>query len=64
MTAKNDITGDALVSKTPTDAYRDGWDAIFGKKKTPLEQLDDYKEKLREETTGVTSLMRGTSDES
>ena len=32
MTAKNDITGDPLVSKSPTESYRDGWDRIFGKK--------------------------------
>ena len=32
MTAINDITGDLLKSKKPTDSYRDGWDRIFGKK--------------------------------
>lgn len=32
MATKNDITGDPLVSKSPTEAYRDGWDLIFGKK--------------------------------
>lgn len=32
MTAKNDITGDALVSKISAGAYRDNWDTIFGKK--------------------------------
>lgn len=31
MTAKNDITGDKLVSKTNTDKYRDGFAAIFNK---------------------------------
>jgi hypothetical protein len=29
----NDITGDALISKTNTDAYRDNYDAIFRKPK-------------------------------
>lgn len=29
MTARNDITGDAIATKQPTDAYRDGWDRIF-----------------------------------
>jgi len=33
MTAHNDITGDALKTKGATDAYRDGWDRIFGKPK-------------------------------
>ena len=29
----NDITGDALTTKVATEAYRDGWDRIFGEKK-------------------------------
>lgn len=32
MTAKNDITGDSIKSKNNSDAYRDNWDRIFGKK--------------------------------
>ena len=32
MTARNDITGDALRSKGATNSYRDGWDRIFGKR--------------------------------
>jgi hypothetical protein len=31
-TAKNDITGDIIATKKPSDAYRDGWDRIFGNK--------------------------------
>lgn len=31
-TAKNDITGDSIATKETTDAYRDGYDRIFGKK--------------------------------
>ena len=38
----NSITGDGLVTKAATDAYRDGWDRIFKKK----EELDDLSEKL------------------
>ena len=26
----NDITGDKIATKAPTEAYRDGWEAIFG----------------------------------
>ena len=37
MTSKNDITGDSLVSKKPTEAYRNGWDQIFGKKNRDFE---------------------------
>jgi hypothetical protein len=32
MTAKNDITGDAIVNKPSSNQYRDGWDRIFGAK--------------------------------
>ncbi len=38
MTARNDITGDALRTKGSTDAYRSGWDRIFGKKEEPKEE--------------------------
>ena len=31
-TSKNDVTGDKLITKKTTDAYRDGYDAIFKKK--------------------------------
>lgn len=31
-TAKNDVTGDAIQTKTVTDKYRDGWDRIWGNK--------------------------------
>ncbi len=39
-TARNDITGDAITTKTSTDAFRDGWTRIYGDKKskeTPAE---------------------------
>jgi hypothetical protein len=32
MPSTNEITGDALVSKSASDAYRSNWDLIFGKK--------------------------------
>lgn len=38
MAGRNDITGDALISKTATESYRDGWDRIFGKKK-PVQEV-------------------------
>lgn len=37
MTAKNDITGDSLVSRA-SEAYRNNYDAIFGKKDKTNEQ--------------------------
>ena len=36
-TAKNDITGDTIATKGTTDAYRDGYDRIFGKKAEPCD---------------------------
>lgn len=33
MAARNDVTGDNITTKSPSDAYRDNWDRIFGKKK-------------------------------
>lgn len=34
MTTKNDVTGDRLISKVPSDDYRNNWDRIFGKKQS------------------------------
>lgn len=47
MASYNDITGNCLVTKPATEAYRNNFDAIFGKKKaaeaapatTPLEDV-------------------------
>ena len=33
MTAKNDITGDKLISKINNDKFRDGYETIFNKDK-------------------------------
>lgn len=38
MTARNDITGDSIQSKSNSQKYRDNYDSIFSKKKA------DYKE--------------------
>jgi hypothetical protein len=35
MAGTNDVTGDKLINKRNSDAYRDNWDAIFGKKEVP-----------------------------
>jgi hypothetical protein len=36
MTAKNDITGDNIKSKTSTEKYRENYDKIFRKDKFEL----------------------------
>lgn len=33
MTAKNDITGDSIMSKVSNDKFRDGYAAIFNRDK-------------------------------
>jgi hypothetical protein len=37
--AINDITGDKLITKTASTAYRDGWDRIFGRKEVQPEPV-------------------------
>ena len=48
MVAKNNITGDSICTKgITTDAYRDSWDRVFGKKKkTNPEEVEDEMSKL------------------
>lgn len=42
MVAKNDVTGDSIQTKGTSDAYRNNYDLIFGKKKkTDTEKFDD-----------------------
>lgn len=33
MTAKNDITGNSIKTKSSNQKYREGWDRIFNKSK-------------------------------
>ena len=39
-TARNDVTGDFIVSKPNSDMFGDGWDRIFGKKKKEESRID------------------------
>ena len=43
MAAKNDITGDALISKINSKEFEDNFDRIF-RKKPELEQEPEYSE--------------------
>jgi len=51
MTARNDITGDAITnSKGNQKKYSDGWDRIFGKKVAEAyQELEDKQESLGEQ---------------
>ena len=48
MTTKNDVTGDSLITKAPTDAYRANYDSIFKKPKQEdaLQELAELSEDL------------------
>jgi len=48
MTATNDVTGDALISKVNSEAYRNNYDLIFGKKKS--EEKKEENESSRSNT--------------
>lgn len=48
MPSRNDITGDTLISKSATEAYRDGWDRIFGNKARKPEDLEKKEEVKKE----------------
>lgn len=60
MTARNDITGDELKSKTNSEAYRNNYDAIFGKKtRKDTSQSPQTTTRERETTEGE----QGSSEE-
>lgn len=40
MATINDITGDSIQTKIPSEAYRNNYDMIFGKKKKQEEQKE------------------------
>lgn len=67
MTARNDITGDTLVTKGTTDSYRDGWDRIFGKKKlnpgdSNLPPAGDSTPTLQGAVEGLQSEVLGSTE--
>lgn len=48
MVARNDITGDAIQTKGVSEAYRDNYDKIFGKKEKKT--IDEVSKLIAEET--------------
>ena len=48
MITKNDVTGDSLITKAPTDAYRANYDSIFKKPKQEdaLQELTELSQDL------------------
>ena len=53
MATKNDITGDSLISKTNSEAYRNNYDAIFGKKGKKNEQRTGLYDGAVEQSGGI-----------
>lgn len=43
MVARNDITGDAIQSKTASQSYRDNYDVIFRKEKQMTPAVENMK---------------------
>lgn len=53
MASNNDVTGDPLISKPPTDLYRNNWESIFGKKpKEDNSGVEGVVEEASEQTSG------------
>lgn len=44
MTARNDITGDSIQSRVPSQQYKDNWDKIFGE---ALEEVQEVRQESR-----------------
>jgi hypothetical protein len=44
--ARNEVTGDFMVTGVPSDAYRDNYDAIFRKPKAEVVDLDDHRPRV------------------
>lgn len=40
MTARNDVTGDLISTKSNSKEFCDGWDRIFGKKEVKVEETE------------------------
>jgi len=53
VSAKNDITGDSLVSKVASEDYRKNYDNIFGKKKVNTVDYVSDTHRAVDDTAGV-----------
>lgn len=53
--AINDITGDNLISKVNSDAYRDNFDAIFRRKPVQSEQTESEAPEVEQQDTDTSS---------
>ena len=51
MAAKNDITGDSIASKVPSQKFLDNFDAIFRKNKQQDKQIEVFNQAEQQATT-------------
>jgi len=66
MVARNEHTGDKIQTKEITKAYRDGWDAIFGKAEEQMKEasaLMKQKVRMATECCGKCSPCSGHDNE-
>ena len=58
MVAKNDITGNSIVSKPATQSFREGWDRIFNQKEDKVLIEKDYDGDFLISVSGNRNLMK------
>lgn len=57
MAAINDITGDSIASKVPSQKYLDNFDAIFRKNKQQETQIDAFKQQIKQDEAIIQSEL-------
>ena len=56
MATKNDVTGDMLISRVPSEAYKNNYDLIFRRKGNPEKEKEN--EKQDEAKPGKVEVVR------
>ena len=64
MATTNPITGDSIQTKVNSDAYRNNYDAIFGKSKQTVDADKQKKveDKIEEEKQAVQVMLKAVSE--
>jgi hypothetical protein len=55
----NDITGDKIATDVPSDAYRENWDRIFGKKPIPTTIADMVEQEKDKDDDAIAANLAG-----
>ena len=56
MATKNDVTGDMLISRLPSQAYKDNYDRIFRKGNPDKEKQDEKQNEAKPSQVEVVRL--------